>query len=57
MSRINTGIPPSELSNKYLFSEHREIKRISNLIKMCRFNMNDQPQNFTLGTGHVKIFL
>jgi hypothetical protein len=33
MTRINTGIPPKELTDKHLLAEHREIKRIPNCIK------------------------
>ena len=56
MTRINCGIPPAELCDKHLLAEHREIKRIPNCIKRGRYSMKDQPENFTLGTGHVKFF-
>lgn len=56
MTRINVGIPPSELNTKMLIAEHREIKRIPNAIKSGRFNLKNQPSEFTLGTGHVKFF-
>ena len=56
MTRINVGVDPSELNTKMLIAEHREIKRIPNVIKSGRFNMNNQPKEFTLGTGHVKFF-
>lgn len=56
MTRINAGIPPVKLSNKHLLAEHREIKRIPNVIKSGRFHMHGQPAEFTLGTGHVKFF-
>lgn len=56
MTRINCGIPPSELSDKHLIAEHREIKRIPNCISRGKYNMNGQPKVFTLGTGHVKFF-
>ncbi len=56
MTRINCGIPPAELSNKHLMAEHREIKRIPNVIKKGKFNLIGQPKEFTLGTGHVKFF-
>lgn len=56
MTRINVGIKPEELSNKHLLAEHREIKRIPNAVAKGRFNMRDQPKEFTLGTGHVKFF-
>lgn len=56
MTRINVGVHPSELNTKMLIAEHREIKRIPNVIKSGRFNLNGQPKQFTLGTGHVKFF-
>lgn len=56
MTRINVGVEPSELNTKMLIAEHREIKRIPNVIKSGRFNMDNQPKEFTLGTGHVKFF-
>lgn len=56
MTRINCGIPPSELTNKHLLAEHREIKRIPNAIKSGRFSLKNQPKEFVLGTGHVKFF-
>lgn len=56
MTRINCGIPPAELTNKHLLAEHREIKRIPNVISKGKFSMKDQPKEFTLGTGHVKFF-
>lgn len=56
MTRINVGIKPSELVRQHLLAEHREIKRIPNVIKSGRYNMKGQPKEFTLGTGHVKFF-
>ncbi len=56
MTRINCGIPPKDLTSKHLIAEHREIKRIPNVIRSGRFSMKDAPQKFTLGTGHVKFF-
>lgn len=56
MTRINVGVDPSELNTKMLIAEHREIKRIPNVVKSGRFNMENQPKEFTLGTGHVKFF-
>lgn len=56
MTRINCGIHPSELTDKHLLAEHREIKRIPNAIKNGRFNLKGQPNKFKLGTGHVKFF-
>jgi hypothetical protein len=56
MTRINVGIPPSDLNSKHLIAEHREIKRIPNVIKKGKFSMQGQPDTFKLGTGHVKFF-
>ena len=56
MTRINVGIHPSELPSKLLLAEHREIKRIPNVIKSGKFNLAGIPEKFTLGTGHVKFF-
>lgn len=56
MTRINCGVKPSELSDKHLLAEHREIKRIPNLIKKGKYNMDNIPQEFKLGKGHVKFF-
>ncbi len=56
MTRINCGIPPADLSNKHLIAEHREIKRIPNVVSKGKFNLNGQPKKFKLGTGHVKFF-
>jgi deoxyribonuclease (pyrimidine dimer) len=56
MTRINVGVDPSELNDLMLRAEHREIKRIPNVIKSGRFSMKGQPKEFTLGTGHVKFF-
>lgn len=56
MTRINAGIYPSELCNKHLLAEHREIKRIPNTIKSGKVDLDNIPEEFTLGRGHVKFF-
>ena len=56
MTRINVGIAPEELPDKLLIAEHREIKRIPNVVKSGRFSLANQPKSFTLGVGHVKFF-
>lgn len=56
MTRINCGIPVTELTDKHLLAEHREIKRIPNMIKNGKYRLTNQPKQFTLGTGHVKFF-
>lgn len=56
MTRINAGIPTIDLSDKHLLAEHREIKRIPNMIKSGKAKINNIPDNFCLGKGHVKFF-
>lgn len=56
MTRINAYIKPSELPDKLLLAEHREIKRIPNTINSGRAFVNGIPQQFILGKGHVKFF-
>ena len=56
MTRINAGVAVRLLVNKHLLAEHREIKRIPNLIKSGRMSNKDAPTKFTLGTGHMKFF-
>ena len=56
MTRINVGISPTELTDKHLLAEHREIKRIPNCIARGRYNMEGIPNKFKLGKGHVKFF-
>lgn len=56
MTRINIGIPPQELHYKHLLAEHREIKRIPNVISRGRYRLENIPESFTLGRGHVKFF-
>jgi hypothetical protein len=56
MTRINIGIPPATLTGHHLIAEHREIKRVPNLIKRGRLLPHGIPPQFTLGKGHVKFF-
>lgn len=56
MTRINAGIQPAELENKHLIAEHREIKRIPNVVSKGKYCLTGQPTEFTLGAGHVKFF-
>lgn len=56
MTRINVGVPPKKLTRQHLIAEHREIKRIPNVVSKGKFNLKGQPKEFTLGTGHVKFF-
>ena len=55
MTRINV-IPVSELCDKHLLSEHRELTRIPNNIVKGKFSFKGQPSAYTLGEGHVKFF-
>lgn len=54
MTRINI-IPPSELHQKHLVSEYREIVRVFALARKAQHDMHkrEQPSEYTLGKGHV----
>lgn len=56
MTRISSKVKPIELCDKMLIAEHREIKRIPNAIKNGKAVIKNIPDQFTLGTGHVKFF-
>lgn len=56
MTRINVSIPPSELNTRHLLAEHRELKRIPNVVSRGRYNLKSTPKQFTLGKGHVAFF-
>lgn len=56
MTRINVGMPPMQLTQQHLLSEHREMKRIPNAVRRGNVNMVGIPKQFTLGTGHVRFF-
>ena len=56
MTRINAGIPVKSLTNKHLIAEHRELKRIPNVVSKGRYNLKTAPKEFTLGKGHVSFF-
>ena len=56
MTRINVGIPPKQLTNKHLIAEHRELKRIPNVVARGRCNLKNIPPAFSLGKGHVSFF-
>jgi deoxyribonuclease (pyrimidine dimer) len=54
-TRVNL-VDVKTLTRQHLLSEHREIKRIPNMVKSGRAVFKDIPEKFTLGTGHVKFF-
>jgi len=56
MTRINVGVAPKELPDRLLLAEHREITRIPNAVRSGRAKLVNIPDEFTLGTGHVKFF-
>jgi len=56
MTRINVGYPVKKLTDKHLLAEHREIKRIPNMIKSGKAKIENIPEKFCLGKGHVKFF-
>lgn len=56
MTRINVGILPKELPDKLLLAEHREIKRIPNMVHSGKAKLENIPDTFTLGKGHVRFF-
>lgn len=51
MTRINV-VPPSELCDKHLLAEYRELPRVFALARYCP----DAPKEYVLGAGHVKFF-
>lgn len=48
MTRINAGIAPHLLTNKHLLAEHREIKRIPNVLAKKVNAVTDIPSEFCL---------
>ena len=57
MTRINL-VHPSELHTKHLVAEYREIVRVFSLARNCQDQIHKVkiPNEYTLGTGHVKFF-
>lgn len=55
MTRVNL-VWVKELYDQHLLSEHREIKRIPNVIKSWKYYLDKIPNNYVLGTWHVKFF-
>lgn len=54
MTRINSAIPVGNLTDEHLLAEHREIKRLPKAVEIYRGGII--PEEFTLGTGHMKFF-
>ena len=57
MTRINLSIDPKILTQPHLLAEHREMKRIPNMVRTGKIKLDNIPDQFTLGTGHVKFFV
>ncbi len=61
MTRINV-VPPTELTNKHLMAEYRELPRIFTEVKK-KVNNNvsvddlTQPDHYKMGKGHVMFFM
>lgn len=61
ITRINC-VPVSELCNKHLFAEHREMPRlVGNLARSLSrkgkpFQLDEIPSQYRLGKGHVMFF-
>lgn len=58
MTRINC-VPPSELHDKHLLAEYRELPRVFALAHAAYSRGEDpssHPQQYLLGTGHVRFF-
>lgn len=59
MTRINSGISVKKLTDEHLLAEHKEIARLPFYLKRsikCG-SIQNIPQEFCLGNGHVKFFL
>lgn len=59
MTRINL-VDPTELHQKHLVAEYKEIVRVFALSRKAQFDVmrgkRDLPTEYTLGTGHVLFF-
>jgi len=55
MTRINL-VWVKELFDQHLLSEHREIKRIPNVIKSGKYHLENIPERYILWTWHVRFF-
>ena len=60
MTRINSSIKVSSLTDEHLLAEHREIKRLPSIYKKrleSNKDLSELPKKFTLGKGHVLFFI
>ena len=69
MTRINL-VEPSQLTNKHLLAEYRELPRVFTAVEKLVYSVDENapskwrdfinkggsPDQYTLGTGHVKFF-
>lgn len=55
MTRINL-VPPQELCDQHLLAEHRELTRIPNAVARGKYKLDGQPDDYKLGSGHVRFF-
>ena len=62
MTRVNSGVEPSELHRLHLIAEYREIPMVPASIKRSlrtrtvQAVLKDVPAQFTLNRGHVTFF-
>ena len=57
MTRINCGISPSELSNKHLCAEHREIKEYQIVSPRGGLILLDSHPNLSWAQGTLNSFM
>lgn len=55
MTRINL-IDPVYICDQQLLAEERELPRIPNNVNKGKVKFENIPENYVLGTGHVKFF-
>lgn len=56
MTRISVGVKPKQLCDQMVLAEHREIVRIPNMVSSGKAVIKNIPDDFRLGSGHVKFF-
>lgn len=55
MTRINV-VSVKTLVDQHLLAEHRELTRIPNCVISGKYKVENIPNDYVLGTGHVKFF-